>query len=123
MVSFNGLMKLMIFEAVDLRPTDFATRHQVNRNLQLIDPYIQVAVDQDVCACTTTKTKTFKPTWNEEFSVEIQSGQIVSLTVFHNGGILGDEFVANCSIALEDLIDKDQPSDIWVGISSAEMLE
>lgn len=113
MVFFTGTMKLKIYEAVDLRPTEFATRHQVNRNLQLIDPYISVDVDEVQYTRTTTKAKTFKPSWNEEFTVEILNGQSVGLTVFHDAAIPPDEFVANCTIALEDLADK-QASDIWV---------
>ncbi|ELU08618.1 hypothetical protein CAPTEDRAFT_99905 [Capitella teleta] len=116
MVFFNGSMKLKIYEAVDLRPTDFATRHQVNRNLQLIDPYISVDIDEVPYARSTTKQKTFKPSWNEEFTVEIHNGQSVGLTVFHDAAIPPDEFVANCTIALEDLVGKKEPSDIWVDL-------
>ena len=113
MVFFNGSMKIKVCEAVDLKPTDFATRHSMsNKNFQLIDPYISVDVDEEPVAKTTTKQRTFKPSWNEEFTTEVHNGQILNLTVFHDA-IATDEFVANCSVAFEDLGGK-QSSDIWV---------
>ena len=111
MVFFNGSLKLKICEAVDLRPTDFATRHSSSKNLQLIDPYITVDVDDNPVARTTSKPKTFKPVWNEDFTAEVHNGQIIGITVFHDAAIPPDEFVANCSLAFEDL---KQTADVWV---------
>ena len=115
MVFFNGTIKLKICEAVDLRPTDFATRHQVGsqKNVQVIDPYISVDVDDVPVARTTTKQKSVKPTWNEDFTTEVHNGQTIGLTVFHDAAIPPDEFVANCTIAFDDLSGK-LSSDIWV---------
>lgn len=115
MAVFNGSVKLKIYEAVDLRPTDFATRHQVgaSKNSTLIDPYISVDVDELHIARTTTKPRTFKPSWNEDFTAEVHHGVQIGLTVFHDAAIPPDEFVANCTVAFEDLADK-QTSDIWV---------
>ncbi len=111
---FNGSLRLKILEAQDLRPTDFATRFG-SKSLQLIDPYIEVDVDEVHVAKTTTKFKTFKPVWNEEFNSEVHNGQTIGLTVFHDAAIPPDEFVANCSVAFEDLISQ-QSADIWVRI-------
>ena len=115
MVFFNGSIKLKIFEAVDLRPTDFATRHQVGsqRNVQLIDPYITIDVDEVRVARTTTRQKTVKPSWSEEFTAEVHNGQMIGLTVFHDAAIPPDEFVANCTIAFDEINTK-KPSNIWV---------
>ncbi|KAI0233805.1 Calcium-independent protein kinase C [Lamellibrachia satsuma] len=117
MVFFNGTIKLKICEAVDLRPTDFATRHQVGsqKNVQVIDPYISVDVDDVPVARTTTKQKSVKPTWNEDFTTEVHNGQTIGLTVFHDAAIPPDEFVANCTIAFDDLSGK-LSSDIWVDL-------
>ena len=114
---FNGSIKLKICEAVDLKPTDFATRHSVgvNKSQAALDPYISVDVDEVHVAKTTTKLRTFKPTWNEEFTSEVHHGQQIGLTVFHDAAIPPDEFVANCTVAFEDLADK-QTSDIWVSV-------
>jgi novel protein kinase C epsilon type len=110
-------MKLMVVEAEDLRPTDFATRHQVGligrTAPSVVDPYVSVDIDDVTIARTTTRAKTSKPTWNEEFSAEVHSGQNIGLTVFHDAAIPPDEFVANCSIAFEDIVEK-ATSDIWV---------
>lgn len=117
MVFFNGSLKIKVCEALDLRPTDCATRLQMggNKNLQLIDPYISVDVDDVAVARTTTKPKTFKPCWNEEFVYEVHNGQTIGLTVFHDVALAPDQFVANCTVVFEDLTNK-QTSDIWVRI-------
>lgn len=112
-------MKLKIYEAVDLKPTDFATRHSMlnNPDMKILDPYISVDVDEIHVARTTTKTKTFKPVWNEEFTSEIHNGQGLGLTVFHDAAIPPDEFVANCSLAFEDILSGKPGADIWVSHS------
>ena len=115
MVFFNGSMKLKICEAVDLRPTDYSARFSMGATKKdmeaALDPYIAFDVDELHVARTTTKGKTSKPVWNEEFTAEIHNGQNFGLTVFHDAAIPPDDFVANCSLSFQDL--KNQ-SDIWV---------
>jgi novel protein kinase C epsilon type len=115
MVFFNGNLKVKVCEAVDLRPTDFATRHSVGggKNLQLLDPYIALDIDDVHFARTTTKGKTFKPIWNEDFNTVVRNGQSVGITVFHDSSIPPDDFVANCSLRFEDLKTN---ADIWVSV-------
>lgn len=120
MVHFTGSLKLIVSEAEDLRPTDFALRHQVvglitKSQQQLLDPYISIDVDDTLLGRTTTKQKTLKPVWNEEFTTEVRNGQNICLTVFHDAAIPPDEFVANCNIAFEDIVDK-KTSDIWIDL-------
>lgn len=119
MVFFNGTMKVTVSGAEDLRPTDFATRHQMGiiakTQQTTIDPYCAIDVDEIPVARTLTKPKTFRPVWNEDFVTEVHSGQNIGLTIFHDAAIPPDEFVANCSIAFEDIADK-HLSDIWVWI-------
>lgn len=114
MVFFNGSLKLKICEADKLRPTDFATRHQmsVNKNVQYIDPYITIDIDEVPVARTTTKSKTVNPVWNEDFVTEVHNGANIGLTVFHDAAIPPDEFVANCNIPFDDI--KGQVADIRV---------
>ena len=117
MVFFNGSMKIKICEAVDLKPTDFSTRHSMmgaTKNPTPIDPYIAVDVDDVHVARTTTRQKTFKPKWDEEYTAEVHNGQNLGLTVFHDAAIPPDEFVANCTVAFEDLASKPNKTDIWV---------
>ncbi|XP_033735164.1 calcium-independent protein kinase C-like [Pecten maximus] len=113
---FNGSMKLKICEAVDLRPTDFATRLNLGgtKNVQLIDPYIAIDVDDLPIAKTTTKPKTLKPVWNEDFCSSVHNGQTIGLTVFHDAAIPPDEFVANCSLTFEEV--KGRHRDLWVDL-------
>ncbi|KAK3591279.1 hypothetical protein CHS0354_004327 [Potamilus streckersoni] len=114
MVYFNGTIKLKICEAVDLRPTDFSARFQMVKGVQnILDPYIAFDIDDIHVARTTTKPKTSKPVWNEDFQTEIHNGQTIGLTVFHDAAIPPDEFVANCSISFEDL---KQQADIWIDL-------
>lgn len=117
MVYFNGSVKLTIREAVDLRPTDFATRHAVGpakNSMQVLDPYISIDVDEIYVARTSTKGKTFKPTWNEDFTTEVHNGQSLGLTVYHDAAIPPDDFVANCTLPFGELLK--QTSDIWVSM-------
>ncbi|XP_064623226.1 calcium-independent protein kinase C-like isoform X2 [Lineus longissimus] len=115
MVFFNGNLKIKVCEAVDLRPTDFATRHSVGggKNLQLLDPYISLDIDDVHFARTTTKGKTFKPIWNEDFNTVVRNGTSFGITVFHDAAIPPDDFVANCSLPFEDLKNN---ADIWVDL-------
>ena len=62
---------------------------------------------------TTTKFKSQKNVWNEDFTTEVHNGQNLNLTVFHDAAIPPDEFVANCSIELPEMIGK-SATDIWV---------
>lgn len=114
MLYFNGNLKIRICEAVDLRPTDCATRYSTttNKNNQLLDPYISIDIDEIHFARTTTKGKTFKPIWNEDFTTTIRNGQTLGLTVFHDAA-LAPSFVANCSLPIEDLKNS---KDVWVDL-------
>lgn len=122
MVFFNGSMKLKICEAIDLRPTDYSARFSMGASKPskktepepALDPYIAFDVDELHVARTTTKVKTSKPVWNEDFTTEIHNGQSFGLTVFHDAAIPPDDFVANCSLSFQDL--KTQ-SDIWVCVT------
>ncbi|CAG0916475.1 unnamed protein product [Notodromas monacha] len=115
---FTGSLKVKICEAKDLRPTDFQTRHSISiakGDQQLIDPYVAVDVDENHVDRTTTKTRTTKPTWNETFKYEVTNGQALGLTVFHSAAIPPDDFVANCSIPFEELVNAEH-KDIWVDL-------
>jgi novel protein kinase C epsilon type len=113
MVFFNGSMKIKICEAADLKATDFATRH--SRQISVLDPYISIDVDDIHVARTTSKQKSNRPTWNEEFRTEVHNGQNVGFTVFHDAAIPPDIFIANCTVAFEDLATS-PCLDIWVTI-------
>ncbi|XP_046444312.1 calcium-independent protein kinase C-like [Daphnia pulex] len=119
---FTGTLKVKLVEAVDLRPTDFQRRHNVGLAGKLVentmDPYVFIDIDEVHVHRTTTKQKTFCPTWNETFQSEVQSGTNLGLTVFHDAAIPPDDFVANCSISFDELINitKDANSDIWVNL-------
>lgn len=113
MVFFNGSMKIKICEAANLKATDFATRH--SRQISVLDPYISIDVDDIHVARTTSKQKSNRPTWNEEFRTEVHNGQNVGFTVFHDAAIPPDIFIANCTVAFEDLATS-PCLDIWVTI-------
>lgn len=106
MVVFNGVLKIKIGEAVDLKPTAWALRHAVGPKPQtfLLDPYIALNVDDSRVGQTTTKQKTNSPAWNEEFITEVHDGRKLELSVFHDAPIGYDDFVANCVVQLEELL-------------------
>ncbi|XP_067242603.1 protein kinase C eta type [Chanodichthys erythropterus] len=120
-MKFNGYLKLRIGEAVDLKPTTTSLRHAVmfNKANQTLDPYIIVKVDEYKIGQTHTKQKTNMPTYNEEFSVNVNSGKQLELAVFHDAPIGYDDFVANCTIQFDDLMkstNREESFEGWVDL-------
>ncbi|XP_076873010.1 protein kinase C, eta, b [Brachyhypopomus gauderio] len=118
-MKFNGYMRLRIREAVDLKPTSFSTRHTFHKKTQQLDPYIVVKVDNFKVGQTATKGKTNRPTFNDEFCPYVSEGKVLELAVFHDTPIGYDDFVANCTIQLEDLLTSSntrQTFDGWVNL-------
>ncbi|XP_014669885.1 PREDICTED: calcium-independent protein kinase C-like isoform X2 [Priapulus caudatus] len=126
MVVFNGVLKLKVIAAEDLKPTDFSTRHQIaglsKDKLSTIDPYISVDIDEIHVARTTSRPKTFSPVWNEDFSTDVQNGQNLGLTVFHDAVMPPDDFVANATISFDDISQKPAAADIWIDLEPAGKL-
>ncbi|XP_066519529.1 protein kinase C epsilon type isoform X2 [Hoplias malabaricus] len=106
MVVFNGLLKIKVCEALDLKPTAWSLRHAVGARTQgfLLDTYIALNVDDWRVGQTSTKQKTNSPAWNDEFVTEVYDGKKIELSVFHDAPIGYDDFVANCTIQFEDLL-------------------
>ncbi|XP_055014385.1 protein kinase C eta type [Boleophthalmus pectinirostris] len=116
-MKFNGYLKLRIGEAVELKPTTYSLRHSVifNKAPPTLDPYIVVKVDEFKIGQTHTKQKTNMPTYNEEFCLNVNDGVHIELTVFHETPIGYDNFVANCTIQFEDLIQKANTGESFEG--------
>ncbi|XP_007434105.1 protein kinase C eta type-like [Python bivittatus] len=115
-MKFNGYMKVRIGEAVGLQPTRWSLRHSLfKKGHQLLDPYITVSVDQVRVGQTSTKQKTNKPTYNEEFSAPVNDGRQLELAVFHGTPIGYDDFVANCTVPFHDLLHSTGSSDSFEG--------
>ncbi|KAF7252648.1 Protein kinase C epsilon type [Varanus komodoensis] len=106
MVVFNGMLKIKICEAVNLKPTAWSLRHAVGPRPQtfLLDPYIALNVDDSRIGQTSTKQKTNSPAWNDEFVTDVCNGRKIEMAVFHDAPIGYDDFVANCTIQFEDLL-------------------
>ncbi|NXU65451.1 KPCL kinase, partial [Horornis vulcanius] len=115
-MKFSGYLKVRIGEAVGLQPTRWSLRHSLFRKgYQLLDPYVTVSVDQVRVGQTSTKQKTNKPTYNEEFSATVTEGHQIELSVFHDTPIGYDDFVANCTLHFQDLLRSAAPSDTFEG--------
>uniref|UniRef100_A0A8B9LK84 Protein kinase C n=1 Tax=Astyanax mexicanus TaxID=7994 RepID=A0A8B9LK84_ASTMX len=106
MVVFNGVLKIKICEALDLKPTAWSLRHAVGPKPQgfLLDTYIALNVDDSRVGQTSTKQKTNSPAWQDEFVTEVRGGKKIELSVFHDAPIGYDDFVANCTIQFEELL-------------------
>lgn len=102
---FTGMLKIIIIEASDLKPTQISFRHVLVKNpsSMVIDPFVAVAIDDNVLEKTTSKPRTFKPVWNESFTLELLDSKKLELTVFHKTAF-ADEFVANYSILIDDIL-------------------
>uniref|UniRef100_A0ABM5FBY2 Protein kinase C n=1 Tax=Pogona vitticeps TaxID=103695 RepID=A0ABM5FBY2_9SAUR len=115
-LKFNGYMKVRIGEAVELQPTRWSLRHSLfKKGHQLLDPYITVSVDQVRVGQTSTKQKTNKPTYNEEFSIPVTDGCQLELAVFHGTPIGYDDFVAHCTVHFHELLQSTGSSDSFEG--------
>lgn len=110
MVVFNGLLKIKVCKALDLKPTPWSLRHAVGPKTGtfLLDTYIALNVDDSRVGQTSTKQKTNSPAWNDEFVTEVTDGKKMELSVFHDSPIGYDDFVANCTIQFEDLLQNDR---------------
>ncbi|KAL8185277.1 UNVERIFIED_CONTAM: hypothetical protein K2H54_044562 [Gekko kuhli] len=87
------LLQPMRMHAVGPRPQTF-----------LLDPYIALNVDDSRIGQTSTKQKTNSPAWNDEFVTDVSNGRKIEMAVFHDAPIGYDDFVANCTIQFEDLL-------------------
>ena len=115
MSQFTGTIKLTLIEAKDLKPTNLSTRHG-NVITKALDPYVSIDVDDIHINRSTTKQKTCQPCWNEQFYTEVYNAQSLLLTVFHNAALPPDDFVANCTIIFDDLVNRKNKNDqdFWV---------
>lgn len=110
---FTGTVKIEIYEAVGLRATD--KQRKFWQDEPILDPYVQLDVDENHLDRSSTKPKTFDPVWNESFTHEVQDAVMLGLTVFHDAALPPDYFVANCSIPFEELVSRnDKTADFWV---------
>ncbi|OXU21603.1 hypothetical protein TSAR_005003 [Trichomalopsis sarcophagae] len=113
---FTGTIKVQICEASGLRATD-KQRKFWQEESPILDPYVQLDIDEKYLNRSSTKPKTFDPVWNECFTHEVQNAMLLGLTVFHNAALQPDDFVANCSIPFEELIQRDdETTDFWVDL-------
>ncbi|XP_065200537.1 protein kinase C-like isoform X1 [Planococcus citri] len=117
---FTGTLKIKLCEACGLRPTDYQKRHNVTFGKlddQPIDPYVTIDVDEQHLHRSSTKQKTFDPVWNESVVQEVHNASYLELTVFHDAAIPPDDFIANCTITFDDLLQKEKETpDFWVDL-------
>lgn len=121
-MKFNGYLRVRIGEAVGLQPTRWSLRHSLfKKGYQLLDPYLTVSVDQVRVGQTSTKQKTNKPTYNEEFCTNVTDGGHLELAVFHETPLGYDHFVANCTLQFQELLRTAGASDTFEGwVSSCD---
>ncbi|KAL6057526.1 hypothetical protein STEG23_023070, partial [Scotinomys teguina] len=129
-MKFNGYLRVRIGEAVGLQPTRWSLRHSLfKKGHQLLDPYLTVSVDQVRVGQTSTKQKTNKPTYNEEFCANVTDGGHLELAVFHETPLGYDHFVANCTLQFQELLRTAGASDTFEGwicafaLNSEEQIE
>ncbi|XP_017489560.1 PREDICTED: calcium-independent protein kinase C-like [Rhagoletis zephyria] len=118
---FTGKLQIKVCEAIGLRPTDFQKRHNLTfgklADEQPIDPYISIDVDDNHFDRSTTRPKTFDPVWNEQFVHDVTNAKNINLTVFHDAALPPDDFVANCQIPFEDIMQNETGVlDLWVNL-------
>uniref|UniRef100_A0AAZ3RZV6 C2 domain-containing protein n=1 Tax=Oncorhynchus tshawytscha TaxID=74940 RepID=A0AAZ3RZV6_ONCTS len=131
---FSGVLKVRVCEAVDLKPTPWALRHAGGKNSSsfLLDPYLTLNLDQTHLGQTCTKNRSNSPAWNQDFTAQMTDGRKLEMSVFHDAPIGYDDFVANCTIQLEDILQNGSthyqawrlrgPAEGWAGIHTPESI-
>ncbi|CAO1406792.1 unnamed protein product [Diamesa tonsa] len=116
---FSGTLRVKIYEANGLRPTDYQKRHELTfaKNDKLLDPYVSLDVDEKFIDKSSIKAKTFDPSWSETFIHEVENANTLGITIFHKAPI-DDVFNANATISFEDLVSRSQQdqTDFWVDL-------
>ncbi len=110
---FNGVIRIRVVEADSLKATDYSTRIFQN-SVFMLSPYISLDVDDLPIGRTVTKHRNQSPFFNEDFQIDVNAGQKLNFTVFHDSALPPDEFVANCSIPLFEL--KIEANDFWIDL-------
>ena len=117
---FTGAMTLRVLEAMGLEEANVRSQVVTTLSVSLIDPYLQVNIDDENVAKTTKKFNTFSPVWEEDFSISnLHNAKTLSFTAFHSSKVGQDSFVANSSVPLQAIIEEGQP-DLWVGFYLAK---
>lgn len=117
---FNGTARIRIIEAESLKATDYSRRIFQSAALQL-SPYVNLDIDDLPVVRTTTKHRNQNPTFNEDFELNVHSGLIMNITVFHDSALPPDEFVANCNISFHD-IKPNTVNDLWLDLEPSGRL-
>lgn len=121
--TFTGTIRIKLYEASGLRPTDLQTRLK-NMSMSflkpedpLLDAYVSIDVDDNTLLRSTTMPKTYDPVWNEYFTQDVHEGNRLGLTVFHDA-VIEDLFVANCKLSFSELIQREMSEDqeFWVSV-------
>lgn len=99
---FNGIVKIKILEAENLKPTGYSTRIFQNSTF-VISPYVHIDIDELSIGRTATKHRNQNPIFNEEFSSNSHSARTINFTIFHDSSLPPDEFVANYSLSLNEI--------------------
>ncbi|XP_075257299.1 calcium-independent protein kinase C-like [Convolutriloba macropyga] len=132
MVLFDGKVKLKVIEAEGLKPTEFSTRFpnlSISRKpQQYLDPFVSINIDEQYVGRTTTRTKTDAPQWEEEFAIDVSSGENFGFTIFHDTALPPDEFVANTKVLFDEIVEVSldtnscQTADIWLDLEPSGRL-
>lgn len=117
--TFTGTIRIKLYEASGLRPTDLQTRLKNMSFLKpedpLLDSYVSIDVDDNILLRSATVPKTYDPVWNEYFTQDVHEANRLGLTVFHDA-VIEDLFVANCKLSFSELIQREisEDQEFWV---------
>ncbi|XP_061429552.1 uncharacterized protein LOC133356189 [Lethenteron reissneri] len=109
MVFFSGSLRVRVRGAVALRPTPWSQRLSLSPRAQgttLLDPYVAVNVDETRIGQTQTRSRSNDPRWDEEFWTEVHNGRCIQLAVFHDTPLGYDDFVADCTLSFDELLQR-----------------
>lgn len=106
MATFTGTLNIKLVEAVCLKEND-------SKNLDL---FVSIDEQTEPIYQASTSQKNSKLTFNECFSSEVKDGEKIKFTIFNDAPKSADDFIANCSLSIEDIQKKEKENgvyDLW----------
>lgn len=82
MAEFTGTVAIKVLRAEEIKPTAYIKRLP-GINVNTLDTYVEINVDDRSIGKTTVKAKTLKPVWNEDFNVQVYSKLHSVFTIYN----------------------------------------
>ncbi|RIA90261.1 C2 domain-containing protein [Glomus cerebriforme] len=102
----KGSLKVTVVEARNLKDEDIIGKS---------DPYIKLILDSKNTQSTTTKSGDLNPTYNEQFTFNIDGQKSLDIEVWDKDTVTRDDLIGKADVSLSHAFSKGY-EDIWVKV-------